>query len=160
MTKASGYRSRTRHKFKRPFRRNGALRMTDYLQVHKIGDYVDVIVNGSQQAGMPHHFYHGRTGRVFNVNPRSIGVALMKTVRNRKVEKRINVRCEHVRKSNSRLAFVRRVRENDRLRIEARKAGKTLNTKRLPEAPQNEKVVAFNLETIEPVNILAFLEIH
>ena len=130
MTTSHGYKSRTRHKFKRPFRRNGAIRMQDYLQTHKIGDYVDIFVNGSQQAGMPHHFYHGRTGRIFNINPRSIGVTMAKVVRNRQEKKRINVRIEHIRKSNCRTGFLASVSTNDALRAAANKAGKKLCLKR------------------------------
>ena len=47
MTTSHGYKSRTRHKFKRPFRRNGAIRMKDYLETHRLGDYVDIFVNSS-----------------------------------------------------------------------------------------------------------------
>ena len=31
MTTSHGYKSRTRHKFKKPFKRHGAIRMTNYL---------------------------------------------------------------------------------------------------------------------------------
>ena len=79
---------------------------------------------------MPHHFYHGRTGRIFNINPRSIGVEMEKTVRNRKIVKRINVRVEHVRKSNCRTAFLNRVHKNDELRRAANKDNKKLCLKR------------------------------
>jgi len=51
---------------------------------------------------MPFKGYHGKTGTVFNVNPRSIGVRLLKRVREKYVEKKINVRVEHLRKSNVR----------------------------------------------------------
>jgi large subunit ribosomal protein L21e len=48
---------------------------------------------------MPYKFYHGRTGRVFNVNPRAIGVIVNKLVGNRILAKRIHVRVEHLRPS-------------------------------------------------------------
>ncbi len=48
---------------------------------------------------MPFKFYHGRTGRVFNVNPRAIGVELLKRVGTRYMNKRINVRLEHIKRS-------------------------------------------------------------
>ena len=48
---------------------------------------------------MPHKTYHGKTGSVFNVNPRSIGVIMNKHVRERIIHKRIHVRVEHVRAS-------------------------------------------------------------
>lgn len=44
---SKGLRSGTRHKFKRAFRRNGAIRMSNYLKKYKIGDVVDIIVDGS-----------------------------------------------------------------------------------------------------------------
>lgn len=59
---AKGYRCGTRQKFKRPFRRHGAIRMSNYLSTYKIGDYADVIVDGSIHKGMPSQYYHGRTG--------------------------------------------------------------------------------------------------
>lgn len=62
---------------------------------------------------MPHKFYHGRTAKVFNVNPRSVGVVIEKQVKQRKLEKKIHVRVEHLRHSNSRLAFIQRIKEND-----------------------------------------------
>eukprot|EP00766_Chilomastix_caulleryi_P006740 gnl/Chilomastix_caulleri/9009.p1 GENE.gnl/Chilomastix_caulleri/9009~~gnl/Chilomastix_caulleri/9009.p1 ORF type:complete len:80 (+),score=11.00 gnl/Chilomastix_caulleri/9009:93-332(+) len=50
--------------------------MQSYLATYKVGDYVDVKVNSSQQKGMPHYLYHGKTGRVYDVSPHAIGVAL------------------------------------------------------------------------------------
>ena len=46
--------------------------------------------------GMPHKYYHGRTGRVFNVTNRSLGVVVSKPVRNRIEKKKICIRAEHV----------------------------------------------------------------
>ena len=37
--------------------------------------------NGAIQKGMPHKFYHGKTGRVFNVTPHAVGVIVNKQVR-------------------------------------------------------------------------------
>ena len=37
--------------------------------------------DGSVQKGMPFKYYHGRTGRVFNVTKRALGVIVTKTVR-------------------------------------------------------------------------------
>ena len=47
----------------------------------KVGDYVDVVANSSQQKGMPHKFYHGKTGIVYNVTRRAVGVEMNKQVR-------------------------------------------------------------------------------
>jgi large subunit ribosomal protein L21e len=57
---------------------------------------------------MPHKFYHGRTAKVFNVNPRSLGLLVWKKVNGRFVQKRLNIRLEHVRKSNTRTALIKR----------------------------------------------------
>jgi len=47
----------------------------------QVGDYVDVKVNAAVHKGMPFKFYHGRTGVVWNVTKRALGVELNKTVR-------------------------------------------------------------------------------
>ena len=46
------------------------------------GDYVDIKVDSSIHKGMPFKHYHGRTGVVFNVNKRAVGVIVNKAVRN------------------------------------------------------------------------------
>ncbi|KAK6117514.1 hypothetical protein DH2020_048734 [Rehmannia glutinosa] len=78
MPAGHGLRSRTRDLFARPFRKKGPTHLSTYLRIYKIGEYVDVKVNGSIHKGMPHKFYHGRTGRVWNVTKRAIGVEVNK----------------------------------------------------------------------------------
>merc|ERR1712060_364859 len=80
--------------------------LSKYLINYKKGDYVDVIADGAIQRGMPHKFYHGKTGRIFDVTTRAVGVIVNKRVNTRIVPKRIHVRVEHVRLSQSREAFV------------------------------------------------------
>ncbi len=58
----AGYRAGTRHKFSKAFRRHGSVRMSNYLNTLHIGDYADIIVDGAIHKGMPHHYFHGRTG--------------------------------------------------------------------------------------------------
>jgi len=141
MPHAYGYRSGTRNKFSKPFRTNGAIHISKTLQAYRKGDLVDIIVDGAIHKGMPHHFYHGRTGRVFNVNPRSIGVIVTKQVRNRIIEKRIHVRVEHLRVSTTREDFLRRIKENDVKKCAANKAGKRISTKRIPALPRDAHIV-------------------
>eukprot|EP01017_Pseudomicrothorax_dubius_P013063 TRINITY_DN1562_c0_g1_i1.p2 TRINITY_DN1562_c0_g1~~TRINITY_DN1562_c0_g1_i1.p2 ORF type:complete len:159 (-),score=43.60 TRINITY_DN1562_c0_g1_i1:476-952(-) len=141
MPHAKGYRNSTRYKFAKPFGQRGSIRISNYLTEFHLGDYVDIIVDGAIHKGMPHHPFHGRTGRIYNINPRSVGVLVKKTVRNREVVKRIHVRVEHVRKSKVREAFLNRIRENDRLKHEAKKAGKRISTKRQPAGPRAAHVV-------------------
>ena len=141
MPHAHGYRARTRHLFSKPFRAAGPTGLSKILTTYKKGDYVDVITNGSVHKGMPFKFYHGKTGRVFDVNQHAIGVIVNKQVRGKVLPKRIHVRIEHVRQSECREAFKRRVRENDKLKREAKAAGKKVNTKRVNVLPRTERVV-------------------
>ena len=94
---------------------------------------------------MPHKYYHGyaidrlltyqevehvaelliyrRTGIVYNVTPNAVGVIVHKIVGNRYIEKRVNLRVEHVRHSGCRQAFLDRVQSNHAAHVEAKKTG-------------------------------------
>jgi len=85
---------------------------------------------------MPHKYYHGRTGVVFNVAPRAVGVIVYKVVGNRYIEKRVNVRVEHVRHSKCRDDFLQRVKRNAELKKEAKAKGERVQLKRQPAAPR------------------------
>ena len=141
MVHSHGKRARTRDLFSKPYKKHGATPFNRYFVNYKVGDYVDVIADGSIHKGMPHKFYHGKTGRVFNVTGVAVGVIVNKLVNGRIVPKRICVRIEHVRKSRSRQAFVERVKKNDALKIAAKKEGKKIITKRLPVQPVESHVV-------------------
>jgi large subunit ribosomal protein L21e len=110
-----GLKRKTRHKFRKGFRQHGAIHISKTLTRYKVGDIVDVAVDGATHKGMPYQYYHGRTGTVFNVNPRAIGVIVNKQVRNRIIPKRLHIRVEHLRLSTSRLDFLKRIRENDKV---------------------------------------------
>jgi|Transcript_10504 large subunit ribosomal protein L21e len=99
MPHSFGVRARTRDLFSQPFRRSGTIPATTLLATFRRGDYVDIKANPSVLKGLPHKFYHGKTGRVFNVTPHGIGVVVNKQVRNRIVQKKILVRAEHLKKS-------------------------------------------------------------
>lgn len=47
MPAGAGLRSRTRHMFQRGFRNHGYIPLSTYLRTYKIGDYVDIKVNGA-----------------------------------------------------------------------------------------------------------------
>ena len=69
--RSTGYRSGTRDLFSKKFRtKGGNPGMTTYLRNFHVGDMVDIVANPAQQKGMPHKFYHGRTGKIWNVNKR------------------------------------------------------------------------------------------
>ena len=159
MVHSSGVRARTRDLFSKPYKKHGAAPFSKYFVVYKVGDYVDVIADGSIHKGMPHKYYHGKTGRVFNVTAHSVGVIVNKFVNGRIIPKRIHVRIEHVRKSRSRLAFVERVIANDKAKIEAKKAGKKIVTKRIPVQPTEQHVVVPK-EDIKYLCPLKFRELY
>ena len=79
--RTKGLRRSTRDMFSRAFRKKGMINLSTYLQNYKIGDYVDIKVNPSQQKGMPYLAYQGRTGIVWNVTARAVGVEVNKQVR-------------------------------------------------------------------------------
>ncbi|KFD57522.1 hypothetical protein M514_01625 [Trichuris suis] len=141
MVNTKGYRRGTRYLFARPFRKHGTEPLTTFLRVYKMGDIVDIKGNGAFTKGMPYKYYHGKTGRVFNVTPHGLGIIVNKRVRHRIIEKRINVRVEHVKPSRCREDFLRRVKENERLRKEAKERGVKISLKRKPEGPRAAHVV-------------------
>lgn len=136
MPHSFGYRARTRHLFARKFREHGTLNTSTFLKTYHRGQIVDIKGNGAVQKGMPHKFYHGKTGVVWNVTRRAVGVMVNKKVGNRIIRKRIHVRIEHVKHSKCRQDFLNRVKENDRKRREAAKTGVKVSLKRLPEQPR------------------------
>ena len=115
--------------------------MKNYLTNFKVGDYVDIKVDASQHKGMPFKYYHGRTGKVFNVNKRAIGVIVNKLVGGRIMHKRIHVRAEHLKASRCREDFLNRVKTNDPLMRQAKKDGKKIDLRRKPILPRTEEVV-------------------
>lgn len=72
---------------------------------------------------MPHKFYHGTTGVVWNVTKRAVGVEVNKVVNGRVIRKRIHVRVEHVQPSRCREEFLKRRASNDAIKAEAKKKG-------------------------------------
>merc|ERR1712124_143391 len=144
-----GQRARTRDLFSKPFRRHGITPLNKLMTNYFKGEYVDVIADGAIQKGMPHKFYHGKTGQVFDITKHSVGVVVNKRVGGRIVPKRIHVRIEHVRKSQSREAFRDRVRKNDEAKRAAKAPGKKVNCKRIPVQPRGERVVDVSKTSIE-----------
>ena len=144
MPHSFGYRARTRHLFKVDFRKHGVIALGTYMKTYKVGDYVDVIANSKIQKGMPHKFYHGRTGIVFNVTQTAVGVIVNKIVNGRIMAKRINVRIEHVSHSKCRDDFLNRVKSNEAKKAAVKKAGKAgvrVNLKRQNKQPRAGRTV-------------------
>ena len=105
---------------------------------------------------MPHKVYHGKTGVVYNVTASSVGVILFKQVGNRYIEKRVNIRIEHVRKSRSRDDFLRRVKENAAKMRKAKDEGVHVHLKRQPVMPRSARTVSVKEQKPENVAPIAY----
>lgn len=99
------------------------MKLSTFLINYRVGDIVDIKANAAQQKGMPHKYYHGRTGIIYNVTPSAVGVIVYKVVGNRYIEKRVNVRVEHIRHSACRQAFLDRVQTNHAAHVAAKEKG-------------------------------------
>lgn len=103
---------------------------------------------------MPHKVYHGKTGVVYNVTKSAVGVIIYKRVGHRYMEKRVNVRIEHIKHSKCRQEFVDRVKANAEKRKEAKAEGKHIHLKREAVKPREARTVSAkdNLpETVTPI---------
>jgi large subunit ribosomal protein L21e len=89
----------------------------------QVGDFVDIKVNGAIHKGMPYRFYHGRTGRVWNITKSAVGVLVNKQIKGRIIHKRLHVRVEHVKPSRCQEEFKNRVAEHEKVKAEAKKKG-------------------------------------
>ncbi|EJT79593.1 60S ribosomal protein L21-B [Gaeumannomyces tritici R3-111a-1] len=139
---SGGLRAGTRYAFSRKFRARGMINLGTYLRQFHVGDVVDIKANGAVQAGMPHKVYHGKTGVVYNVGKSAVGVIVYKKVKHRYLEKRVNLRIEHVHPSRSRDDFLRRVKENAALKQKAKAEGTPVQLKRQPAMPREARTVS------------------
>jgi len=139
--KSTGYRAGTRDLFTKKWRSNGYnAPLTTFMRQFKVGDTVDVVCDSRQQKGMPHKYYHGRTGTVWNVTKRAIGVEINKVHRQRQICKRIHVRMEHLRPSKSAAGHLARIASNEAIKKAAKESGKPAPItalKRLPKGPRD-----------------------
>merc|ERR1719367_152964 len=91
---------------------------------------------------MPYRDYYGKTGRVWNVTQGAVGVEVFRQVSNRLRTKRFHVRIEHIRHSKCKAEHIKRVKENEAAKEEAKKTGKkTAILKRKPEGSKKGYVV-------------------
>ena len=160
MPHSFGYRARTRHLFQRGFRNHGTLNTQTYLKTFRVGDIVDIKGNGSVHKGMPHKFYHGKTGIVWNVTKRAVGVEVNKLVGGRIMKKRIHVRIEHVKHSKCRLDFLNRVKANDVAKQEAKKSGVQKVLKRVPAQPIKAHTVVGKKTQVVSLKPIKFEEMY
>ena len=120
----------------------------------RLGDVVEIVANSSIHEGMPHKTYHGRTGIVYNVSKRAVGVEVNKVIRNRREKKRVNVRIEHIRPSKCREDFLNRVKRVDQTLRDAKAKGVRVPIgaiKRFPRAPKAGYVVSAKESAAAPL---------
>ncbi|KAK4789030.1 hypothetical protein SAY86_020349 [Trapa natans] len=110
-----------------PFRKKGYIPLTTYLRTYKVGDYVDIKVNGAVHKGMPHKFYYGRTGLVWSVTKRAIDVEINKQVAALTISNICTIRRSFLNDHKE---------EDSRPEAEAKAGGEKISTKRQPEGPK------------------------
>ncbi|KAM7154870.1 large ribosomal subunit protein eL21-like [Molossus nigricans] len=154
MTNTKGKRRGTHYIFSRPFRKHEVVPLATYMQIYKKGDIVDIRGMGTVQKGMPHKCYYGKTGRVYNVTQHAVGIVVNTQVKGKIHAKRINVRIEHIKHSKNRDSFLKRVKENDQKKKEAKEKGTWVQLKRQPAPPREAHFVKSNgkePELLEPI---------
>eukprot|EP00026_Physarum_polycephalum_P015787 Phypoly_transcript_16559.p2 GENE.Phypoly_transcript_16559~~Phypoly_transcript_16559.p2 ORF type:complete len:168 (+),score=24.42 Phypoly_transcript_16559:178-681(+) len=161
MPRTHGLRRQTRHKFSQAFRQHGHPNLSTYLVNYHLGDMVDIKANSSVHRGMPHRLYHGKTGKVWNITPRAVGVEVLKRVRGKYLRKRIHVRIEHVKLShcrdelNKRIALQKAQRQrNAQLKKEGKPTLPIVGVKRSPVEPlpaHTIKIADAKIERVAPV---------
>ncbi|ODQ77814.1 hypothetical protein BABINDRAFT_181486 [Babjeviella inositovora NRRL Y-12698] len=160
MGKSRGYRSGTRYAFQRDFKKHGAIPLSTYMKIYKVGDIVDIKANGSIQKGMPHKYYHGKTGIIYNVTKSAVGVIINKIVGHRYLEKRVNLKVEHIKHSKCREEFLNRVKENAAKKSAAKANGESVQLKRQPVMPRGFRVISTEgnvPQTLAPVAYETFI---
>ena len=87
---------------------------------------------------MPHKYYHGRTGVVFNVTKRAVGVTVNKLVNTRIVKKQIHIAVPHVKPSTCQTQIINRKKSNEdhKVLVRAGKAEKKC-LKRVNKGPKD-----------------------
>ncbi|XP_054993029.1 60S ribosomal protein L21-like [Sorex araneus] len=152
MTNTKGKWRRTRYMFPRPFRKHGVVPLATYMCIYKKGDIVDIKGMGTVQKGMPHICSHGKTGRVYNVTRHAVGIVVNKQVKGKILAKRINGRIEHIKHSKSRDSFLKRVKQNDQKKKEAKEKETWVQLKRQPAPPREAHFVRTKEpELLEPI---------
>nr|XP_054959763.1 60S ribosomal protein L21-like [Pan paniscus] len=154
MTKTKGKKRGTRYTFSRPFRKHGVVPLATYMRIYKKGVIVDIKGMGTVQKGMPHKCHHGKTGRVYNVTQHAVGIVVNKQVKGKILAKRINVRIEHIKHSESWDSFLKCMKENDQKKKEAKEKGTWVQLKCQPAPPREAHFVRTSEkepELLEPI---------
>ncbi|CAD0013777.1 unnamed protein product, partial [Aureobasidium pullulans] len=137
------------------------IKLSTYLRQYKVGDIVDIKANGAVQKGYvtsssPIRFDARSlgTGVIYNVTKSAVGVIIYKKVKHRYIEKRVNLRVEHISLSRSREEFVRRVKQNAELKKKSKTDGTHVHLKRQPLMPREARTISMKdnvPETVVPI---------
>jgi len=92
VSKAKGYRRKTRYLLKRKPRERGKTGLSKILREYEPDEKVVIKLNPSVHKGMPHRRFHGRIGVIAEKRGRSYVV----NVSQGKATKEITVRPEHI----------------------------------------------------------------
>lgn len=92
MAKNHGTRRKSRYKLKKTVREKGLSPITRAIQEFENGDQVNIDLDPSIQKGMPHHKFHGKTGKILNQR----GRAYIVSIRDGGLMKEIIVLPEHL----------------------------------------------------------------
>ncbi|XP_032959344.1 60S ribosomal protein L21-like [Rhinolophus ferrumequinum] len=153
MTNTKGKRRGTHYMFSRPFRKHEVVPLATYTRSYKKCGIVDIKGMDAVQKGRPPKCYHGKTGRVYSVTQHALGIVVNKQVKGKTLAERINVRIEHIKHSKSRDSFLKRVKENDQRKKEAKEKGTWVQLKCQPAPPREAQFVRTNgkePELLEP----------
>jgi len=110
-------------------------------------------VDSSIHKGMPFKHYHGRTGVVFNVNKRAVGVIVNKQVNGRVIPKRLHIAVPHVVPSTCQKQIISRKKENEAIKLAVKEGtGERQNLKRVNKQPKQGYfyVLTNTPQTIQP----------
>lgn len=150
--RSNGFRRGSRRLLRKDFGTRGAPGLTKTLQKFKVGDFVDCKIDSSSLKGMPHKYYHGKTGIVYNVNPRSYGVIFYRRVGGKYIERVMHIRPEHLSLSRCTEDMKKRQKVYAEQVKEASKTGmKVRPEKVLPKGPMEGIVIS--LKENKPIEV-------
>ncbi len=71
MAKTHGTRRKSRYKLKKTVREKGLSPISRAIQEYNEGDIVNIDIDPSIHKGMPHHKFHGKTGKIIGKRGRA-----------------------------------------------------------------------------------------
>ena len=93
MKRSKGQRVRTRSILRLRKKERSRLNISRVIHQYQGGDRVAIVLDGSQQMGMPHRRFHGRTGFIETRQ----GSAWIVSVKDGNMQKTVIARPEHLR---------------------------------------------------------------